>query len=84
MNKNKTRIKINFKRFTAFVSSLILSIVLLTISIDIIRFPECYFSVWRYQLQKDIEDGNAEAINYYNNVYVSNGHLLYGNNFINE
>lgn len=77
MNKNKTRLKINFKRFTAFVSSLILSIVLLTISIDIIRFPECYSSIWRYQLQNDIEAGNAEAINYYNNTYVSNGKILF-------
>lgn len=84
MNKNKTRIKINIKRFAAFISSLILSIVLLTISIDIIRFPECYSSIWKYHLENDLEAGNAEAINYYNNVYVSNGHLLYGNNFINE
>lgn len=84
MNKNKTRIKINFKRFTAFISSLILSIVFLTISIDIIRFPECYSSMWKYQLKNDIEAGNAEAINYYNNTYVSNGRVLYENNFINE
>lgn len=77
MNKNKTRLKINFKRFTAFVSSLILSIVLLTISIDIIRFPECYSSIWRYQLQNDIEAGNAEAINYYNNTYVATGKTLF-------
>lgn len=76
--------KINIKRFTAFISSLILSIVFLTISIDIIRFPECYSSIWKYQLQNDIEAGNAEAINYYNNTYVSNGRKLYGNNFINE
>ena len=62
--------KINFKRFTAFISSLILSIVFLTISIDIIRFPECYSSMWKYQLENDIKAGNAEAIQYYNNIYL--------------
>lgn len=80
MNKNKTRIKINIKRFTAFVSSLILSIVLLTISIDIIRFPECYSPIWKYQLQNDIKDGDVQAIAYYGKNYTSKGVYLYGEN----
>lgn len=75
--KHSKHLKINIKRFTAFISSLILSIVFLTISIDVIRFPECYSSVWKYQLQNDIYSGNIEAINYYNNTYVANGKPLF-------
>ena len=75
--KQSKHLKINIKRFTAFISSLILSIIFLTISIDVIRFPEIYSSVWKYQLQNEIISGDAEAIAYYNRVYKSNGINLF-------
>ena len=45
--------------------------------VDFVRFPECYLTTWRYQLQQDISNGNAKAINYYNNNYIANNKILF-------
>ena len=45
--------------------------------VDLARFPECYLTTWRYQLENDIKQGNAKAIEYYNRVYVDNGRTLF-------
>lgn len=50
---------------------------ILGVYIDFIRFPECYLSTWRYQLQNEIKAGNAEMIEYYNNNYIKNGRVLF-------
>jgi hypothetical protein len=59
----------------------ILAILIVIISIftvvDVIRFPECYISTWKYQLQNDIEAGDQEAIEYYNETYVKNNRILF-------
>lgn len=73
----KVSFKINYNRFISFLSSLVLSTFLITITINFIRFPECYLSTWKYQLKNDIESGNAEAIAYYQNNYINNGKNLF-------
>lgn len=45
--------------------------------LDFIRFPECYMTTWRYQLENDIAMGNEKAIEYYNRVYVANDRILF-------
>lgn len=46
--------------------------------IGLVRCPEMYCSTWRYQLQCDIEQGDAEAIEYYETNYLANGIELFG------
>ena len=58
------------------VLSLAIGIVL-TIIIDFFRFPECYITTWKYQLQNDISAGNEKAIAYYNKNYIENGKVLF-------
>ena len=56
----------------------VLSIALALIAyIDFVRFPECYLSTWRYQLKNEIESGNLEMTEYYNNNYIKNGRILF-------
>ena len=49
----------------------------LILCIDLIRFPECYLTTWKYQLKNDIAAGDQEMIEYYNRVYVSNNRILF-------
>lgn len=49
----------------------------LIVFVDFVRFPECYVTTWKYQLQNDIKSGDAVAIEYYNNTYVENGRTLF-------
>ena len=77
-------IKIRKKAIAKCFHSLITIIFIAAITffiIDLIRFPECYISTWKYQLKNDIAAGVPEAITYYNTNYVSNGRLLYGERF---
>lgn len=46
--------------------------------IGLVRYPEMHFSTWRYQLKCDIEQGDAEAIEYYETNYLANGIELFG------
>lgn len=50
---------------------------ILLLMVDVVRFPECYFTTWRYQLKQDIANGNKEAIDYYNNNYIANNKILF-------
>lgn len=52
-------------------------IAFLFVTIDFVKYPECYSTTWRYQLENDIKSGNAEAIDYYNRVYIENGRILF-------
>ena len=47
------------------------------IVVDFVRFPECYLSTWKYQLENDIARGDTVAIEYYQNTYVENGRILF-------
>lgn len=49
----------------------------LAIIIDFCRFPECYITTWKYQLQQDIEAGDEDAIQYYDENYIQNGRVLF-------
>ena len=49
----------------------------LALLVDIVRFPECYSTTAKYQLENDIKRGNKMAIEYYQNTYVANGRELF-------
>ena len=74
------RIKINLNRL--FIILLITAVFISCIAfyIDFCRMPEKYCTTWKYQLENDIQSGDAKAIDYYNNNYTSKGVYLYGEN----
>ena len=56
---------------------LLVAVPLLTMYVDLCKYPEKYFTTWKYQLYNEIKSGNQEAIDYYNRVYVANGIELF-------
>ena len=67
--KELKKYRIDINRFINAILVVLMAALLLYVGIDTCRFPEKYITTWRYQLQQDIEAGNEEAIEYYNNVY---------------
>lgn len=65
------------KKFAGFVLSVAVVAAMVYISVDFIRFPECYISTWRYQLQNEIEQGNEKMVDYYEKTYIANGRELF-------
>lgn len=49
--------------------------------IDFIKYPEYYITTWKYQLKNDILADNKEAINLYEDTYVTNKKDLFSDNF---
>ena len=70
-------VKMDLKRLVRAIVLFILLAALCKITVDFIRFPECYITTWKYQLQNDLEAGDERAIEYYRNVYVNNGRELF-------
>ena len=68
---------VNKKKLAGFVLFVAVVTTMLCISVDFIRFPECYISTWRYQLHNEIEQGNEEMTEYYQNTYIANGRELF-------
>ena len=66
------------KRWTYKTVLVLLVVVpLLTMYVDLCKYPEKYLTTWRYQLHNEIRSGNQESIDYYNRVYVANGIKLF-------
>ena len=65
------------KNFISSAIAITLVVSAMWLFIDLIRFPESYISTWRYQLENDIRNGDAEAIDYYNRCYVAHGRELF-------
>ena len=64
------------KRFNRMIA-LILIILSIYAVYDFVKYPEVYLTTWKYQLQQDIKNGDAEAIEYYTTTYVANGKVLF-------
>lgn len=62
-----------------FLLIIILSVLitLFILVVDVIKYPETYFTTWKYQLQEDIKSGDIEAIEYYQEHYISKGRNLF-------
>ena len=60
------------------IPTLIVAVLFVALLSGLFKYPEKYLSTWRYQLKCDIEQGNEEAIRYYETNYVANGIDLFG------
>ncbi len=69
--------KFNKKRFVYIITSGLVVGLMFVQLIDFFRFPECYLTCFKYQLQCDIEAGDKKAIEYYNETYIANGRELF-------
>lgn len=69
--------KLNKKKFARFICCVLAVVTVGAAAIDFIRFPECYITTWKYQLQLDIERGDEKMIEYYERNYVANGRELF-------
>lgn len=69
--------KLDFKEFFARLCAVAVVALVLFFAIDFIRFPECYLTTWRYQLQNDIKQGDEMAIEYYETTYLANNRILF-------
>lgn len=69
-SKNRKRI---FRSFLCLVAV----VFMVGVYVDFIRFPECYMPTWRYQLKRDLAQGDVDAVEYYERVYVANGRELF-------
>ena len=71
------RSRVNKKRLS-FVVLLFVAVLFITgFAVDVVRFPESYFSTWRYQLQCDIAEGDKVAVEYYETTYIANNRELF-------
>ncbi len=65
------------KRFIVNIISFVFISITIFMIIDFLRFPECYITTWKYQMENEIKSGNQEMIDYYNNTYVANDRILF-------
>ena len=47
------------------------------VSVDFVRFPECYVKSWRDSLKNEINAGNEKYIEFYNEHYIEQGRELF-------
>lgn len=69
--------RINKKRIFCLILCVLCVAFLTGIYIDFVRFPECYIPTWRYQLKNDLAEGDKEAIEYYERIYIANGRVVF-------
>lgn len=73
--------KINWFKFIRFIFISVVFILFTSLLIDIIKYPDCYISTWKYQLRNEILNGAADSIEYYEETYVENNRDLFNDNF---
>lgn len=72
------RLKIDLRRLFVSTITIILTITFLRGTIDFMRYPDKYITIWKYQLQNEINAGDAESIEYYQTNYIDKGVCLFG------
>lgn len=50
------------------IITIVALVFILSIIIDFFRFPDCYITTWKYQLHNEILSGDAESIEYYQEI----------------
>ena len=68
------------KKIKSNLFLIIIYAVMAIVFIDFIRFPECYISTWKYQVINEIENGNQETIEWYQEKHGSVREALAGQN----
>ncbi len=82
--KNKGKRKFNKGKIAVVVTTICLCLFIITCTISFFKYPEQYMTTWKYQLEKDLRNGDEKAIEYYNSRYVANGKYLFGDRYILE
>ena len=77
-HKRRAKKACSFKHLFTMILTITVFTSCLYLYIDFCRYPEKYITTLKYQLHNDIKRGDSEAIEYYNNNYISNGVYLYG------
>lgn len=66
---------VNKKKFRKSIATLIISIIaigfMVWLTVDTIEYPEKYLTTWRYQLHRKVQNGDEDAIKYYQEVYLN-------------
>ena len=65
--------KINKRKVARNIIVLLLMFLTINTAKNFAEYPERYVTTWKYQLQKDIEKGDDEAIAYYSKTYLEKG-----------
>ncbi len=65
------------------IITILLSLILLVFFFNFVMYPEIYLTTWRYQLHNDLKAGDVQAIQYYQNTYLSKGKVLFDDIEIN-
>ncbi len=72
---------VNKKKFIKAISTIVITIIFTVImifmSIELIQYPEKYLTTWRYQLQQKVNSGDQEAIDYYQETYLNRNITLW-------
>ncbi|MBS5858057.1 MAG: hypothetical protein KIC60_06190 [Clostridium sp.] len=72
---------VNKKKFIKAISTtvitIILTVIMIFMSIELIQYPEKYLTTWRYQLQQKVNSGDQEAIDYYQETYLNRNITLW-------
>ena len=80
--KNKGKRKINKGKVAVAIITICTCLFVINCTVSFFKYPEQYMTTWKYQLEKDLRNGDERAIEYYNNRYVANGKYLFGDKYI--
>lgn len=69
--KKKSESAIALALFAVVTLSLVL------FAVDVARFPESYITTTKYHLMEDLNNGDADAVEYYHDRYISHGRVLF-------
>lgn len=82
--KNKGKFRIGKSEIIIALITMCLCVGTASATVSFFKYPEQYMTTWKYQLKNDLAKGNQEALEYYNDRYVANGKLLFGDKYIVE
>lgn len=80
--KNKGKGKYDKGKIAVAITTMCLCLFIANFTVSFFKYPEQYMTTWKYQLEKDLRNGDEKAIEYYNSRYVSNGKYLFGDKYI--
>lgn len=80
--KNKGKGKYDKRKIAVAITTMCLCLFVANFTVSFFKYPEQYMTTWKYQLEKDLRNGDEKAIEYYNSRYVSNGKYLFGDKYI--
>ena len=82
--KGKLKIRVNKGKLISRLATLLSILVVTSICVGCAKYPEQYFTTWKYQLENDLAQGKQDAIEYYNNTYIANGKQLFDDKYMAE